>query len=75
MNANSKPEIKNFRFDPNAQMVLQKTKNNNIMLNRSSIIFLSIDVCGDGEEYKLLINDTYRGWGCGGWGDDAVIYI
>ena len=45
------------------------------MLNRSSIIFLSIDVCGDGEEYKLLINDTYRGWGCGGGGDDAVIYI
>ena len=32
-------------------------------------------MCGDGEEYKLLINDTYRGWGCGGWGDDAVIYI
>ena len=77
MNANSKPKIKNFRFDPNAQMVLQKTNNNNnIMLNRYSIIFLSIDVCGDGEEYKLLINDTYRGWGCGGgWGDDAVIYI
>ena len=50
MNANSKPEIKNFRFDPNAQMVLQKNKQQQ-QHNAKQIL------------YHFLVHRCVWGWG------------